>query len=482
VGRSVPRRLLYRLLAGTLAPTVAALLTFGFLAHEVARRVLEDELGRRLGTAAAGTAVMVLPEQLRQLGGGDEDSLTYANLRRKLEVARDRFGVRRAALVADDLTGRGDTDGRIALGGEAHALRADRAEIERARTGSAVASPLFVGHDGRPYKRGYAAVGSGGDLAGFAMVEGSADYFVALAAFRRWLVVGGAAALLAVLLVTVLVARRITRPLARLADAAARIGRGELEAAVPVESRDELGFLAMTLDEMRAALHARDERLQMMLAGIAHEVRNPLGGLELYAGLLREALAGNTDRLAEVSRIERELAYLKAVVTEFLDYARRPALEIGDVRLRPLLEEIRELALVEGGPGLSVTVSAADGLAVKADAGQLRRALLNLARNAVIATRAKPGEGARTGAGVVTLRAWQERDHARIEVADDGPGVAAELRDKIFTPFFSTREKGTGLGLAFVREIVQDHGSEVTVGERPGGGACFHFDLPLGGA
>ena len=76
---------------------------------------------------------------------------------------------------------------------------------------------------------------------------------------------------------------------------------------------------------MRAALQARDERLQMMLAGIAHEVRNPLGGLELYAGLLRDALGGEPERLQEVARIEREIGYLKTVVNEFLDYARRPA-------------------------------------------------------------------------------------------------------------------------------------------------------------
>src|SRR6185436_6742766 len=96
-------------------------------------------------------------------------------------------------------------------------------------------------------------------------------------------------------------ARQVTRPLARLATAAERIGRGELATGVPVETRDEVGWLAARLDDMRAALRARDERLQLMLAGIAHEVRNPLGGLELYAGLLREGLAHEPERLAELS-------------------------------------------------------------------------------------------------------------------------------------------------------------------------------------
>ncbi len=163
------------------------------------------------------------------------------------------------------------------------------------------------------------------------MVEASADYLTSLARFRRWLAGAGALGLGIIVLLTALMARRLTGPLGRLAGAAERIGRGDLEAAVPVETRDEVGQLAARLDEMRAALRARDERLQMMLAGIAHEVRNPLGGLELYAGLLREGLAGQPDRLAEVARVEREIGYLKNVVSDFLEYARRPRPELAPV-------------------------------------------------------------------------------------------------------------------------------------------------------
>jgi signal transduction histidine kinase len=457
-----------------LVPTVAALGVFGVLAHEVARRTLEDELGRRLGTAATGVALTVLPEQILELTAGDEGSLTYANVWRKLQVGRERFGVRRVLLVADDLTGRGDTDERVALGAPAHEISADRLEIDRARGGTPSASLLFVGHDQRPYKRAYAVIGGPGEsAAGFAVVEGSADYFQALAAFRRWLISGGAVALLVVMTITVVLARRITGPVARLAGAASLIGRGELGTRVPVERRDEIGLLAATLDDMRASLQARDERLQMMLAGIAHEVRNPLGGLELYAGLLRDALGGQPERLQEVARIERELAYLKTVVTEFLDYARRPPLELTSVPLAPLLAEVRELAATAGSA--TVDVGDVDGIAVRADAGQLRRALLNLARNAVTAASARDDIRGR-----VALTAARNGDRVFIEVSDNGPGVAPELRDKIFTPFFTTREKGTGLGLAFVRETVRDHGGEVVVDSAPGGGARFRLELPAG--
>jgi signal transduction histidine kinase len=460
------RRLLTRLLVGTIAPTVAALGLFGFFAHEVARRALDDELGRRLGTAAAGASAMLLPDQLRALGPGDEDALTYANVRRRLELARTRFGVRRVLAVTPELDARGDTSGTLALGARAHEIVTDQSERARAATGSPAASPLFVGHDGVAYKRAYAAVGDPGNIAGFVVVEAPTDYQATLAAFRRSLIGAGLAALAAVLALTVWLSRRISRPVVRLAQAAARLGRGDLEAPIPIETRDEVGLLAATLEESRAALAERDERLQMMLAGIAHEVRNPLGGLELYAGLLRDALGAQPERLEEVGRIEREVGHLKTVVNEFLEFARRPAPRLEPVPIRKLFDDVRDLT--QAPDGAEITVDAPAELTVRADAGQLRRVLLNLVRNAATAARR----------GHVRLSARRNQGRVEVEVQDDGPGIPSELREKIFTPFFTTREKGTGLGLAFVREIVRDHGSDVDVRDAPGGGSVFRFELP----
>jgi len=130
--------------------------------------------------------------------------------------------------------------------------------------------------------------------------------------------------------------------------------------------------------------------------------------------------------------------------------------------------------MTAGPAGVSVVVEAPNGLVVRADAGQLRRALLNLARNAAAAMQGRAGD--------VVLAASAAPGRVRLEVRDRGPGVPADLRDKIFTPFFTTREKGTGLGLAFVREIVRDHGGDVTVADAPGGGAVFRIELPSEGS
>jgi signal transduction histidine kinase len=456
-------RLLAKLLVAMLVPATLALALFAVAAHEIARGVLEDELGRRLATAATSVAVLVLPEQLAAIAAGDEQSNTYANLRHRVAQTRERLGVRRVLLVARDLTVRADSEGVLGLGAPAHELGADAPEIERVSLGGQpTASPLFSGRDGRPYKRGYARIGN--PAAGFAVVEASAEYLDALAAFRRYLLLGGGACLAIIAALAAWLSRRMTGPLERLAASADRIGQGELAGAVVVETRDEIGLLAQRLDEMRQALRARDERMQMMLAGIAHEVRNPLGGLELYAGLLREGLAAQPERLAEVARVEREIAYLKDVVTDFLEFARRSPPIVEPVPAAELLAEVAELCC--GPRSARPRIECEPGLAARADRAQLRRALLNLGKNAIAA--AGP-------AGQVVLAARREVDRVAWEVRDGGPGVPDEIRDKIFTPFFTTRERGTGLGLAFVQEIARDHGGTVAVDRAPEGGARFRF-------
>ena len=456
-------RLLAKLLVAMLLPAVLALALFGATAHEIARRLLEVELGRRLATAASSVAMLVLPEQLTAIGAGDEESKTYANLRHRVLQARERLAVRRVLLVSSDLNARGDSEGLLALGAKAYELGADAPEIERAGLGQPTASPLFTGRDGLPYKRGYARIGT----AGFAVVEASAQYLDALADFRRWLLLGGSAGVAIIVVLAAWLSRRMTGPLERLARATERIGRGNLTGVVATETSDEIGYLASRFDDMRAALQARDERMQMMLAGIAHEVRNPLGGLELYAGLLREGLAGQPERLAEIARVDREIGYLKNVVTDFLDFARRPAPAMDVVAVRELLDEAAEVCRPAQGP--SIEIACEVGLKSRADRAQIRRAIINLARNAI--TAAGPS-------GHVVLAARIDPSNPRLvlwEVRDSGPGVPPDMVEKIFAPFFTTREKGTGLGLAFVKEIARDHGGDVVVDRAPEGGACFRF-------
>jgi signal transduction histidine kinase len=229
------------------------------------------------------------------------------------------------------------------------------------------------------------------------------------------------------------------------------------------------------MEQMRQQLRARDERMQMMLAGIAHEVRNPLGGLTLYAGLLRDDLAGDPDKLAHVQRIERELGRLKTIVSDFLEFARRPKPQLQPFDVAELLAEVRDLAVAEAtARKVTVAVIVDEGVQparVAGDEGQLRRALVNLAQNAVQAC-------ADDGSGQVELACAKRGSEVIVSVRDTGAGIDPDTLAKIWTPFYTTKQSGTGLGLAFVRDIANDHGARLSVDSAPGRGTTFTIALP----
>jgi signal transduction histidine kinase len=451
--------ILVKLVVAYTVPTVFLFALFAYYSYDLARRDLDAELGRRLAAVATATATQVRGKYLIEMDPEAGVPRAYLNTRRKLEAVRVQAGLERILVFAPDFTSLCDT-GEVPIGYRYHDLELDRHEIARALKGEASATVLFRGNDGRYYKAGYAPVMASEDdhtIVAALRVEAPAEFFRELTRMRWRLITHAGALAGAVVLISLVVAALLTRPLRRLSAAAERIGKGELEAPVP-SGRDEIGFLGATLDEMRVALRARDERLQMMLAGIAHEVRNPLGGIELFAGILRDDLAGDGEKLAHVARIEKELGHLKAVVGDFLDYARRPKPERAPVAVAPLLAEVRDLCAPDAA-GVTLIVDAPADLHACGDAGQLRRAFLNLARNAVQAT----------PSGEVRLAARAAGPRVVITISDTGKGIPEAERERIFAPFYTTKEKGTGLGLAFVKEIVADHEGTIRVDSGPGG-------------
>jgi signal transduction histidine kinase len=189
-------------------------------------------------------------------------------------------------------------------------------------------------------------------------------------------------------------------------------------------------------------------------------VRNPLAGMTLFAGILQDELPEGDERRAHVDRIRKELGYLERVVNEFLEFARRPRPALAEVALAELLPEVAELASTE-----TITIAVEPSSAsVTADRAQLRRALLNLAKNAVQAASA----AGHAGRDVVRLSAVQHAGELALSVWNRGKEISPEASGKLFEPFFTTREKGTGLGLAFVREIALDHGGRVDVASADG--------------
>lgn len=452
-------------------PTAVLFAVFAYLAHGVAKRDLEGEFGARVASVASAAATQIRGRHLVDLESGDEDDRAYQFNKRKLDVLVDQTGVARFYVIDREFRVKVASGGDTPLGSEHFYAQLHRAEIQQVFAGDGPQSTvLFEGNDGARYLAGYAPVRASEadpDVVLVLGVDAAPTHFERLADLRRTLLLYGVVLLVVVIAVSLAVAAMVTRPVRALVDAAEEIGHGQLDHPIERRSSDEIGFLADTMERMRRDLRARDEHMQMMLAGVAHEVRNPLGGMKLFTGILRDELAGDADSLAHVARLEKELTYLDNVVSQFVDYARRPEPELGDVDLAALADEIADLArAVATEREVEVAVDA-EATRVRADRGQLRRALLNLVRNAVEHT---------DRGGRVHIRVSGAGERGVLEVTNSGEPIDPDIVDRIFEPFFTTREKGTGLGLAFAREIALDHGGNLTVAR---GEASTSFTLSV---
>lgn len=473
-----------KLTGAFLLPTLIIILLYGLITYFASREGLEDELGKRLisvgNTLSSGMSDGFDAKQIQRLDS--EKTRVIARLRDKLLSAREATGVRRIFLFDRNLNSLVDTSDEVAFGESLYALEADRVELERTFEDSfATTSVLFSGSDGQLYKTGYVPVTVDGEVVAALGIEGSAQYFELLTGFASVLTLLGAMGILLVLVVSTVVARRITRPVNELVAAARRLGAGEYDFEV-VERHDddtyhdELQFLGVAIDEMRLAILARDRQMMMMLSGIAHEVRNPLGGMKLFTGLLEEDLRqeGATDALDKVDRIQRELDYLDRVVTDFLDFAK--ASDVDHERFNAL-EFARDLqSLLAGecqGEGVVLDLDVDEDLEVTGDRGKLRRAVINCVRNAY---QACEGQGHVT---VAIEPLGEGAESRRIRIEDDGPGIPQGKLDEVLTPFFTTKEKGSGLGLSLTRRIIEDHGGEMTITSEEGKGTRVEFTLPF---
>jgi signal transduction histidine kinase len=320
--------------------------------------------------------------------------------------------------------------------------------------------------------------------------------------------------LLLAIATSMLLARRLVRPIESIQAAAAKIGSGSLDERIEIPSQDELGALAEEFNRMAARLqesyssleHKVEERTRALatalseldekgreleaasrhksefLANMSHELRTPLNAIIGFSQVLAEKLVGEVNEKQEeyLEDILTSGNDLLALINDILDLSKVEAgqieLEIGPFSLREALERglvmVRERALKDG-----VQVALAGNQSVDlvtGDERRIRQVIFNLLSNAVKFTPA---------GGAVDVRATQVNGEVRVSVADTGPGIAAEDRERIFEEFQQTeagvaQREGTGLGLALSKRLVELHGGRIWVDSEPGKGSTFVFTLP----
>lgn len=364
--------------------------------------------------------------------------------------------------------------------GEAHAAALARltgASVEITSVGSPVAA---VGDE----RAGVLRRRTLGEVAQVTFRFSRADFF----ATRRQVLRGFLALALIGLLLSValgfVVSARVSRPVDALTGAARQIASGA--PGVLVETRGatgELRALIDTFNRMTVDLKAATDRLvaservaawQEVARRLAHEVKNPLTPIRMSLETLRAATQrGPLDErfrvlFDESSRVVlEEVDRLKRIVDEFSHFARLPRPTLAELDLGATIAPL--MALYSPHDGLRYDVRLASGVRARADKDQLAQVLVNLVKNA---------EEAMPEGGLVTVRVRAAETGAILEVEDEGPGVPAELKDRLFEPYVTTKPQGSGLGLAIASRIATEHGGELSVHDAPRRGTVFRLTLP----
>jgi signal transduction histidine kinase len=314
-----------------------------------------------------------------------------------------------------------------------------------------------------------------------------------LVALRKYIqgtaAIVGAAGVLLGLLLSFWTASRVTRPLRGLASSVREVAAGNWDTRATISSTDEIGQLARDFNGMTEQLvEQRDRMIQAervaawreLARRLAHELKNPLFPLQITIENLQRARDASPEQFDEVFRESTstllvELGHLKTIIGRFSDFAKMPAPQLEPVNVNQIAREVLQLFEAQlqapGRPPVNATLQlAADAGEAPADPDQLRRALHNLVLNAL--------DAMPRGGGLV-LRTSRRDNKVAIEISDDGEGLTPEECDRLFTPYYTTKQHGTGLGLAIVQSVVSDHKGTITVHSELGKGTTFRIELKV---
>ncbi len=211
--------------------------------------------------------------------------------------------------------------------------------------------------------------------------------------------------------------------------------------------------------------------------GLAHEIKNPLAGIKSSMEVLHAEGACSEEGSEILLKVITEIRRIEILLKDLLNFARPPKPELGVVDINPLLGATLELSVdkvrMASRPGIAVVREFEDGLpAVIADCMQMKQVFINLFLNAVEAM---------PDGGTLKIKTSYEKaaSAVKIEISDTGKSIGGDTMDKIFQPFFTTKAKGTGMGLAISKRLIEDHGGTITLGNLPDSGAVFTIRLPV---
>jgi len=295
-------------------------------------------------------------------------------------------------------------------------------------------------------------------------------------------------ALLIAVITSLVLAQIVLRPMHVIRSSFSRLGRGDLGATLDLRNEEEFRELGDVFDQVSAQLRAaapeglkpaqlaelsrRVTMIGRLTTGVAHEMKNPLNAMTIHLELLKQKIAAGKSPAAHVEIIEQEIRRLDDRIQGLMKFVRPEEVSFAAVAVSPLLSSVLDAVSPEAQrAGVSIARGCHDGtLLVEGDAAQLRDVFLNLAQNAI---QAMPRGGRLT----IDCSSMPNR-RVRVRVEDTGVGIAPENLAKIFDLYYTTRERGTGIGLSLVYRMVQIHNGTIDVESTVGVGTTFIVILP----
>ena len=328
-------------------------------------------------------------------------------------------------------------------------LLLNESEIFGQNLNQTVVSLPFKGNDDNWYLWGFYRFSEDYWIA----VRASAQNFKGIDDLSKLIWTFGLIGVLLSILLGYFIARSITKPVDKLVEFSTGIGKGKLNLAVPSGMKGELKILSDALVSMQQNIADNQKEKEKILAQIAHEIRNPLGGIELLTSLIYESVENNSKHKEYSGKILKEITGLKELITSYLNFSRTaPAMpEKIDI---PLIVEETLSYLQNDIKKLNINIKKDLQLKkITFDKIHFRNILLNLLKNSIESI---------NGNGEISIYSGREKNKSVIQITDNGEGIPGEIIDKIFDPFFTTKSSGTGLGLAACRKFCEENGAELS--------------------
>jgi len=341
-------------------------------------------------------------------------------------------------------------------------------EIQKSRTKGIAFSPLFSDASGKTYKSVFKVIYIENDSEIVLGLDADAQFLKYTVRLRQRIILIGIIVLIFSIITASVLSQTLTRPLRQLTKFAEDIGKGRAEITNLRKRHDEIGFLGKTMEKMRREIKQREKDNKQLIASVAHEIRNPLAGMQVNAELLMEAAQKSAEVDLYSKAIAKEIKNLSNIVENFLAYAKPIEFTRATYPLKPIFEEIRSKIKTDF-PDHQILIQGNGNARVHPE--KIKHAFFNILKNAC--------ESSAPNTEIV-ISIQQKNEVLSISILNQGLPIPVDIQPQIFEAFFSTKSSGVGLGLSISKSIVEQHGGRIFLACSDAGGTEFVIQLPIG--